>query len=177
MAKINYAEGIHISDIQNNNLTNLEVEVMSQDLPKIFDIEVSGVIKHGASLNLIPPKRNISISDVLCSGYNWDFNWCIFRDYKICTLKLNDIPEEYNYFNILLNCFDYKKITDFKMIISDSSGIIMNFQSFSIEPMIVFHLGVLAKTDNEMWKLYPRFKGYEKDFNTLLNDKNSFLYL
>lgn len=176
MAKINYAQAINICDVLQNNLTNIEIEAISQDLPKIFEVEISGIMTNNQAtyLDLIPQKHNITISDVLF--FEYDFDWCAFHSYHNFSFKTKEIPTRYSYFNVLLNCSDYKKITDFKMILSDSTGIIMNFQSFSIKPITVFHLGILAKTDNEVWKFYPRFKGYTQDLNTLLNDKNSFLY-
>lgn len=175
--RINFEEPISISDIHKNNLTNLEMETMSQDLADKFIIEILGNFNvNGAEpyLNLIPKKKMLNISDVLY--FENDYNWCAFHDYKYCSIKTNQIPKNLDSFNVILNCFDYRNIVDFKTIFSDDFGIIMSFISFMIQKTKVLHLGVLAKTDNDTWKFYPRFHSYQEDLNTLLKDKNSFLH-
>ena len=62
------------------------------------------------------------------------------------------------------------------MAFSDKTGIFMSFATFSFPKAQVLHLGILAKTDNNTWKFYPRFHYYQEDLNTLLNFHNSFLH-
>lgn len=117
--RIHFTESISIENIYKNNLTNLEMEVMSQDLPDDFYIEILGNFGNNDAksyLNLIPKKQILTISDVLY--FENDYNWCAFHDYKYCSIKSKEIPKKFNCFNVLLNCLD-KEIVDFKTIISD----------------------------------------------------------